>query len=1044
HGGDIFANKVRGVNCSGYFYMYGGEIYNHVNSSVDGAGAYIITVPYFSGGSFHDNTGNNGGGVYLKESKYVYEFGEVEFKNNTAKNGGGMFVEGSELYSVETAFDGTIFDGNTATQYGGGLYLGANSGATLSSTTTIKNNVAVDGAGVYASDQTVSLTTAATFDGNTASHFGGGLYVAQDADLAFDTGSVFNQNSVRNEESTVSGGAIYFAGGTYEVKGAFTSNSSLSTSGYGHGGAIYAVSSTLTFTDATFDGNDCKTSGAAVFLSSSSLNFASGSMNQNTAGYAGSGIALMGANTVTIESGVTIQNGTSSNGAIFMQGRSSSNQAVLEMKGKLSNNTATNGGGIYANSNAKIKLYSSALISLCKAAANGGGVCLNKSSSLENEETHGLNFINNCSAKNGGGIYVGDSSIATIWGGISNSTATADGGGIYLKSNTSEVLLWSKIYGCSANRGGGIFGNTGSAINIDGEIYSGSINNCEASYGGGIYLFSNNNTATSQIGGKITGCTATKNGGGLYSDNISNLTFNGEILGCSASKNGGGIYSVDSTLNLGTTSISARVETCAADVGGGVYVTGGSGNFVGGLISGNTAKYGGGLASANSAEITLGIVDDLYHGGDTGFIVTLNTATRFGGGAYFASGSSVLMDDGVSINSNKVQNLLTITKELQIGTAPQTISYTYTYAYSDRGIGAGVFLDNDVVMTMQGDHWCEVIGNEVIADNSTDDQLFKMCLGGGISVSGTSTLIMNDGWISNNSVDTKITNSVGGNVNVGPDGTFKMSGGTISGNGYLQATLGGGILSTGVVEVTGGLIDSCVAKYGGGIASYGGYKVEYSSYSYDLSRNTLSIGGDVVVENCVALGETDDNQTAHSSTGHIGDGVLVGGIINFSGNPKFVNNSVALSAQKNIYVKVVVNIGIDKARYPTINASKDFSPVNPITLNFVQASLTITSISDKTIEYSVSNSSDLLDAYYSGSDGGSQVPLVVGDSDITDFVLASGKSIYGVKNESTSDEYIYVGTLTVQAVASNNETIFVKPAEVYFDKKSFLKHVQVK
>ncbi len=208
--------------------------------------------------------------------------------------------------------------------------------------------------------------------------------------------------------------------------------------------------------------------------------------------------------------------------------------------------------------------------------------------------------IENCAARIGGGVCVGDNCLFTMTGGsITGCTALTEGGGVvtegYGPGSTSEdrkpvfIMSGGSISDCKAGdtyggTGGGVSvgamlaGSTtlsafemtggtitgckavnGGGVNIQSSgtftMTNGSITDCEALLGGGVELRQANTgiapTMFTMSGGSITGCKAADTpdnvaglGGGVYMGSGCQLAMSGNarITGCEAARSGSGIY----------------------------------------------------------------------------------------------------------------------------------------------------------------------------------------------------------------------------------------------------------------------------------------------------------------------------------------------------------------------------------------------------------------------------------------------------------------------------------------------------------------------
>ncbi|MBQ9790292.1 MAG: hypothetical protein IJW24_01705 [Clostridia bacterium] len=506
--GSIQHNNIRGVESSGYFYMYGGQICNNGNGEYDGGGLYITTVPKLEGGVIYNNKGKNGGGIYLRESKYNYVFKDVEIYNNIADNGAGIYIEGTENVSQSIKFQGTQFSGNQATGSGGAMSINSQCEVVLES--IVKNNETI-------------LTT---ISGNSAQS----------------------------------------------------------------GGGIHATSSQLTLNGAVIDSNTAY-SGGGIYFSGSNLTFNEGRMSKNKAAHSGSAIFCTGSNDIVIKQNVTIVDcsplldNDTLHGTIALRGREAS-PMTLDFYGEIKLCSAYLGGGIFTFPYVNVNMFGE---------------------------------INGCSSSyNGGAMYLGENSVANISGIIRYCNANTDpnigrvgrGGGIYVSSSSSVVNMNSSaalIYACSADMGGGIYVQEGSA-----NLYAGEISNNYARCGGGISA----NKAEINIGEinsseifSVKNNTATLWGGGAYIAGSQEDRSTCNILD-------GGLIGYNEIKNLGDGNrdniYNYKYENQTKGVGGGVVLnfsdmvmSGGTinENFVG--DDGYASVSAGGIAVANTSSLEM-------------------------------------------------------------------------------------------------------------------------------------------------------------------------------------------------------------------------------------------------------------------------------------------------------------------------------------------------------------------------------------------------------------------------------------------------------
>ena len=165
-------------------------------------------------------------------------------------------------------------------------------------------------------------------------------------------------------------------------------------------------------------------------------------------------------------------------------------------------------------------------------------------------------------------LYVDNSAMVTLGANVTlrNAEATEDGGAVYVKS-------------------GSLILQAGSAIRS-----SSSIN------GGAVY---NAGTLTMK-GGRISGCTASGNGGGVYNNGIFTMT-GGEITGCTADVGGGAFVAAGKTMTLS----DGRIQTNRAATGGGGIGMANSGSIPTITFSGSANVSRNTLTSGEDCNVQL-------------------------------------------------------------------------------------------------------------------------------------------------------------------------------------------------------------------------------------------------------------------------------------------------------------------------------------------------------------------------------------------------------------------------------------------------------
>lgn len=141
----------------------------------------------------------------------------------------------------------------------------------------------------------------------------------------------------------------------------------------------------------------------------------------------------------------------------------------------------------------------------------------------------------------GGGVCAHTSGTFTMYGGIiSDNQSVTDAGGVTVVGGTMNIYGGTIRDNTAKGNGGGIW------TNINGFIISGNsvIENNTAVNGGGVfYQGDSSSNMTISESARISGNTATGNGGGIYFKNKGTLTMNGgSITGNTATGDGGGVY----------------------------------------------------------------------------------------------------------------------------------------------------------------------------------------------------------------------------------------------------------------------------------------------------------------------------------------------------------------------------------------------------------------------------------------------------------------------------------------------------------------------
>jgi hypothetical protein len=418
--GNTATNYGGGIYLAGgSFTMNGGSVQYNKATNEDGGGIYIFNggTATMHGGTIMGNqaTSGDGGGLYVNPGSSVTTYIDSNVANtvisgNKAKNGGGAYIHTGRLSVAstnghKTTIGGTsLTDGNEATSFGGGVYL-AEGTFELTSGDIQYNTSNNTGGGLYLANGNITVSGAnATIKGNKAKNFGGGIYVGAG-------------------NFTMTGGTI---GGT-TVEGNKTDS-------LGYGGGLYMGSGTATLTNGTLSGNAAPNGyGGAIFMNGGSCTLKGGSMiGGENADYAnvakhGGGI-YSGGGTIKVKGGKIAFNQAVNGGGIYSYGESPKVYVEKEVTGKadvlsyIEHNTADYGGGIYAR-RGEVH-FSDGFIQYNLANRYGGGMYVDTIGTLylKGSANLKLNHVPGSTdgTTNGGGVYL----LGTVTVGETGATGT--------------------------------------------------------------------------------------------------------------------------------------------------------------------------------------------------------------------------------------------------------------------------------------------------------------------------------------------------------------------------------------------------------------------------------------------------------------------------------------------------------------------------------------------------------------------------------------------------------------------------------------------
>lgn len=257
----------------------------------------------------------------------------VDNKSDAAGFGGGAITlwgdGGTGTEALAHSVTGTTFSKNSADLGGAVAIMKQNGFAVAGNTTfmddTFTGNNAVNGGAIYAENENITVSGNSRFEGNTASQNGGAIYILEGSTLTVEEGTTFSKNTANTNGGAIAG--TWGDNSSLTVTGSyFTENAARS------GGAIAlwnpATGATYTVSNTTFDGNTAtKKGGAIAILSETGIGdqvfakaeatFNGDTFTGNTAGESGGALHLEYANVTITDSTFTANEAGKQGGAIY-------------------------------------------------------------------------------------------------------------------------------------------------------------------------------------------------------------------------------------------------------------------------------------------------------------------------------------------------------------------------------------------------------------------------------------------------------------------------------------------------------------------------------------------------------------------------------------------------------------------------------------------------------------------------------------------------------------------------------------------------------
>lgn len=411
----------------------------------------------------------NGGGV-MNSSTLLVE--NTAFEGNfAAQDGGAIYADDG----TQTTVRNSLFDSNQATtEQGGGIYVGRDASLFVENSDFTQNQAAQDGGGAIASNGNNSTLTIldSSLSNNTSTLRGGAVYIAGNNLTATIADSMIELNQAGDD----GGGIFVRPGGTLTIR-----SSQIDGNQADAGGGVAALDAALTIIDSLFQSNVAASDGGGFYSGDGSqVSVRQSRFEVNQAADQGGAIYLSQGVQAGIDSTAFISNQSSSDGgAIANNGVGV--LATITDSFLFGNATSEDGGAIFTARGGQTQVNSS-VAEANSAAGRGGGFYVQDSSVLTIEDT---TVDSNSAGVNGGGLSSrGEGQLILRNSTLSNNTTAGNGGGVEIDSGSAatDILRNLTLSGNQANEGGGVWLGESAIATVE----SATIANNQSKDGGGL------------------------------------------------------------------------------------------------------------------------------------------------------------------------------------------------------------------------------------------------------------------------------------------------------------------------------------------------------------------------------------------------------------------------------------------------------------------------------------------------------------------------------------------------------------------------------
>ena len=564
-------------------------------------------------------------------SNITLTMGELSLTSSLSITGNGLTISGNDSGRVfNISGSGTVVSLNTvavtqgyAADFGGAIYVGANAGLGVQSS-TISASEAGQGGAIFNNGGTVAIT-GSTLTGNNSTYSG----TDDGGGAIFNNGSgaiTVNSTTVSGNDSGAAGGGIFSNGGTVNVNASTLSGNMAATGG----GGITNLGGTLNLTNTTLANNSAVASGGGVLTSGGGLvNAINATLSGNIAGASGGGIANLGS-TVTLTNTIALGNDAAAdteisgiytnNGGNITSGDSA---AIFDSVNGTAGVLGSNGGPVQT-----IALLSDAMNVALDVGVAGAGVTTDARGLERDVDLDETTILGGVDVDNGGTVDAGAFELQAVMVPVGPPTGDPEPDSLIVTTNLDVVDQFDNL---TSLREAINFANSqagADTVTFDGAIFSGGANSLIRLTDGEIVISDeltiDGGTATDlvisgdangddilQFGTFITDIVLGGDTASLLEDNsrifsasatttLDSVTLTGGVT--DTNNSGGGAVNASGTLTIIDSIVSGNLTTGTASSGGGVSAA--TLTLTGSTVSGNfttgSSAHGGGVAAGNA------------------------------------------------------------------------------------------------------------------------------------------------------------------------------------------------------------------------------------------------------------------------------------------------------------------------------------------------------------------------------------------------------------------------------------------------------------